>query len=77
MVSHTGPIHGPGVNVVRVGAHYDVPEHPVCCECHVWMMVQGVQVVPVVVYGPVQPSQALNCTSMMAWKLRKKSHCLK
>ena len=43
---------------MQVGTHYDVPECPVYCEHHVWMMVQGVQVVPVVVYSPVQLRQA-------------------
>ena len=47
VVSHAGPIHGLGVNIIQVGAHYDVPERPVHCERHVWMTVQGVQVVPV------------------------------
>ena len=58
VVSHAGPIHSPGVNIMRVGAHYDVPECPVCCKHHVKMSIEGVQIVLIVVYGPVQPGQA-------------------
>ena len=58
VVPHAGPIHSPGVNVVGVGTHYDVPEHLVRCKCHVMMLIEGVQVVLVVVYDPVQPGQA-------------------
>ena len=43
---------------MRVGSHYDVPEHPVYCQRHVRMSIEGVQVVLVVVHGPVQPVQA-------------------
>ena len=57
-VTHTGPIHSLGVDIMRVGAHYDVPEHPVYCQHHVRMSIEGVQVVLVVVHGPVQPGQA-------------------
>ena len=57
-VTHTGPIQSPGVDIMRVGAHYDVPECPVHCQHHVRMSIEGVQVVLVVVHGPVQPGQA-------------------
>ena len=57
-VTHAGPIHIPGVNIVRVGTHYDVAKHPVGCKHHVRVSVEGVQVVLVVVYSPVQACQA-------------------
>ena len=41
-VPHTGPIHIPGVNVVCVGAHDDVPVRPIHCECQIRMAVQGI-----------------------------------
>ena len=58
VVSHAGPIHSPGVDIMQVGAHYDVLECPVHCKHHVRMSIEGVQVVLVVVYGPVQLGQA-------------------
>ena len=56
VVTITGPIHCPGVNVMRVGAHDDVPECPVQCQRHARMSVEGIQVVLVVIDGPVQSS---------------------
>ena len=41
-VPHAGPIHGPGVNVVCIGNHNDVPEHLIDCEYQIWMIVQGI-----------------------------------
>ena len=52
-VTRTGPIHCPGVNIMRVGAHNDILEHPVQCQHHARMLVEGIQVVLVVVDGPV------------------------
>ena len=42
VVPHTGPIHGPGVNVVCIGAHDNVPEHSIDCEYQIQMTVQGI-----------------------------------
>ena len=58
VVTHAGPIQSLGVDIMRVGTHYDVREHPVHCQHHVRMLIEGVQVVLVVVHGPVQLGQA-------------------
>ena len=81
-VTHAGPIQSPGVNIMRVGTQYDVLEHPVHCQRHVRMSIEGVQVVLVVVHSPVQPTcpalaKPPNYTSTMALKLWNKSHSLK
>ena len=53
-VTHTGPIHRPGVNIMRVGAHDNITEHPVHCQHHIRVTIQGIQVILVVGYGSVQ-----------------------
>ena len=55
-VTYAGPIHWPGVNVMKVGTHDDIPEHPVQCQHHARMSVEGIQVVLVVIDGSVQTS---------------------
>ena len=57
-VSHADPIECPGVDVMRVGAHNNVPECPVCHECYIWVAVEGIQVVLIVIYCRVEWSQA-------------------
>ena len=58
-VTHAGPIQSPGINIMRVGAHYDVRKCPVYCKHQARMSIEGIQVVLVVVYHPVQLGQAL------------------
>ena len=53
-VTHTGPIHRPGVNIMQLGTHDNIPEHPVHCQCHIRVSIEGIQVVLVVVDSPVQ-----------------------
>ena len=57
-VSHAGTIKCPGVDVMQIGAHYDVPECPVCRERHIRVTIEGIQIVLVVIYCHVQSSQA-------------------
>ena len=53
-VTHAGPIHHPGVDIMRVGAHDNVTQHPVRCQHHVWVTIEGIQVILIVGYGSVQ-----------------------
>ena len=53
-VTHAGPIHCPGVDIMRVGAHDNITECPVHCQHHIRVMIEGIQVVLVVGYGSVQ-----------------------
>ena len=41
-VAHASPIHGPGVNIMRVGAHDNIAERLVYGECQVRVSVQRV-----------------------------------
>ena len=54
VVTHAGPIHHPGVDIMRVGTHYNITEHPVCCQHHIRVTIEGIQVVLVVGYGSIQ-----------------------
>ena len=42
VVTHAGPIHRPGVNIMRVGAYDNIPECPVHCQCHIRMSIEGI-----------------------------------
>ena len=53
-VTHAGPIHHPGVNTMRVGAHNSIPECPVHCQHHILVTIEGIRVVLVVGYGSIQ-----------------------
>ena len=55
MVPHAGPIHGPGVDVIGVGAHDNIAEHPIDGESQIRVSVRRIQVVFIVAHGLVQP----------------------
>ena len=38
-VPHAGPIHGPGVDVMGVGTHNNITEHPINGESQIWVSV--------------------------------------
>ena len=57
-VAHTSPIHGPGFNIMGVGAHNNIAEHLVYGQCQIRVSVQPVQVVFVIVGSAVQPDEA-------------------
>ena len=54
-VAHASPIHGPGVNIMGVGAHNNIAERLVYGKCQIRVSVQRVQVVFVIVGSAVQP----------------------
>ena len=56
VVTHAGPIHHPGINIMRVGAQDNIIEHRVYCQHHIWVTVEGIQVIHVVGHGSVQSS---------------------
>ena len=57
-MTHASSIHGPGINVVRVGAHQYVMKCLVYGECKVWVSIEQVEIVFVIVGGPIQTSKA-------------------
>ena len=54
VVTHAGPIHCPGVDIMQVGTHDNITERPVRCQHHIRVMVEGIQVILVVGHGSVQ-----------------------
>ena len=53
-VTHAGPIHCPGVNIMGVGTRDNIMECPVHCQHHIRVTIEGIQVILVVGYGSVQ-----------------------
>ena len=54
-VAHASPIHGPGVNIMQVGAHDNIVECLVYGKCQIRVSVEQFKVVLVIIGSAVQP----------------------
>ena len=58
MVTHAGPIHSPGVDIVCICTDDDISQCTVDGKGHVRMAIQKIHVVFVVIDGRIQPGES-------------------